>query len=132
VLAPVFNQQNQVPVVVVLVKELATMTDHPPAPPNELSDTIVTTLDEYSSDHLRAVAQYAEALAEHRDRAARLAEDDEEREEIEERPEDLPDDVPGKATVTTKTINDNRYDYWQWREGDQIKSQYKGPASPDE
>jgi hypothetical protein len=107
------------------------MTDHPPAPPAELPATIVTTLDDYSSDHLRAVAQYAEALAEHRDRQARLAEDDEEREEIEERPEDLPDDVPTKATVTTKTINDNRYDYWQWREGDQIKSKYKGPASPD-
>jgi hypothetical protein len=108
------------------------MTDQPPSPPNELPETIVKTLDDYSSGRLRAVTRYAAALAEHRDRAARLDEDDEDAEQIDDRPEDLPDDVPGKATVTTKTINDNRYDYWQWREGEQIKSKYKGPASPDE
>lgn len=66
-------------------------------------------------------------LAEHREREARLAESDE-MEEVEERPEDLPDDVPSKATITVKEINDNRYYYWQWREGEKIKSKYKGPV----
>lgn len=108
------------------------MTDHSPAPPAELPDTIVKTLDEYSSARLRAIAQYAEVLAEHRDRQARRDEENEVGEQIEDRPDDLPDEVPTKATLTTKTINDNRYDYWQWREGEKIKSKYKGPASPDE
>jgi hypothetical protein len=39
---------------------------------------------------------------------------------------DLPDDVPSKATITGKAINDNRYYYWQWRDGEQIKSKSKG------
>jgi hypothetical protein len=49
-----------------------------------------------------------------------------------EHPSDLPDDVPSKVTITIKEINDNRYYYWQWREGDKIKSKYKAPVSPDE
>jgi hypothetical protein len=43
-----------------------------------------------------------------------------------------PDDVPGKATITIKEINDNRYYYWQWRDGEKIRSKYKGPVNPDE
>lgn len=39
-----------------------------------------------------------------------------------------PEGVPSKASVTIKEINDNRYYYWQWREGDTIKSKYKGPV----
>lgn len=50
----------------------------------------------------------------------------------EERPDDLSDDVPSKATITIKEINDNRYYYWRWRDGDKIHSQYKGPVNPDE
>ncbi|WP_158303770.1 hypothetical protein [Natronomonas pharaonis] len=34
--------------------------------------------------------------------------------------------------VKIKEINDNRYYYWQWRDGDRIKSKYKGPVSSDE
>ncbi|MDL5363280.1 hypothetical protein [Halalkalicoccus sp. NIPERK01] len=33
------------------------------------------------------------------------------RDEVEERPEDLPGDVPTKATITIKEINDDRYHY---------------------
>jgi len=43
-----------------------------------------------------------------------------------------PDDVPAKATITIKEINDNRYYYWQWREGDSVTSKYKGPVNSDE
>ena len=76
---------------------------------------VVNTLDDYSPEVLRHVARYADELAEYREREAPLAEKAEE-DEIEERPDDLPDEVPSKATITTKEINDNRYYYWQWRE----------------
>ncbi|QCC49460.1 hypothetical protein [Halobellus limi] len=103
------------------------MSYEPPTPPTELPVEAVTTLQEYSPELLEEVARYAEALAEHKARAERLdaaADTD----TPEERPEDLPDDVPSKATITIKEINDNRYYYWQWREGDKIKSKYKGPV----
>jgi hypothetical protein len=29
-------------------------------------------------------------------------------------------------------INNNRYYYWQWREGEKVKSKYKSPVNPDE
>ncbi|WP_458190297.1 hypothetical protein [Haladaptatus sp. NG-WS-4] len=88
------------------------------------------TLNDYSSDRLQHVARYAEELAEYQEREARLAEDDDE-DEIDERLDDLPDDVPSKATITVKEINDNRY-YWQWRDGDKIRSKYKSPINPDD
>ena len=45
-------------------------------------------------------------------------------------PEDgeRPDGVPGKASITVKEINENRYYYWQWRDGDTVKSKYHGPV----
>ena len=107
------------------------MSYEPPTPPSELPTDVVDTLNDYSPELLRHVARYAEELAEYREREARLAEKEEEN-VIEERPEDLPDDVPSKATITIKEINDNRYYYWQWREGDSVTSKYKGPVNPDE
>ena len=101
----------------------------PPNPPADLSTDVVTTLNKSAPDRLRAVARYAEELAEHKEREARL---EEESTESEKRPDDLPDDVPAKATITIKEINDNRYHYWQWREGEKIKSKYKGPVNLDE
>ena len=107
------------------------MSYEPLTPPSELPTGVVNTLDDYSPEVLRHVARYADELAEYREREAPLAEKAEE-DEIEERPDDLPDEVPSKATITTKEINDNRYYYWQWREGDKIKSKYKEPVDPDE
>jgi len=107
------------------------MSYEPPTPPAELPTDIVNTLNDYSPDQLQQVARYAEELAEHKAREARLEEKSEE-DEIDERPDDLPDDVPSKATITIKDINDNRYYYWQWREGDTVTSKYKGPVNPDE
>ncbi len=57
-------------------------------------------------NRLRKVARYAEELVEHKERETRIEENQPEG-EFEERPEDLPDDVPTKATITTKEINDN-------------------------
>ncbi len=106
------------------------MSHEPPTTPAELPTNVVETLQESSPEVLREVARYADELAAYREREARLdeaAEDD-----IEERPEDLPDDVPTRATITIKEINDNRYYYWQWRDGDRVKSKYKGPVDADE
>ncbi|WP_049986312.1 hypothetical protein [Halobellus rufus] len=91
---------------------------------------MVNTLNESSPERLRDVATYAEALAEHKEREARLQEETDDA-DVEERPDDLPDGVPAKATITIEEINDNRYSYWQWREGDKIRSQYKGSVNPD-
>jgi len=107
------------------------MSYEPPTPPAKLSKEIVNTLNESSPERLRDVATYAEALAEHKEREARL-EESADQDEVEERPDGLPDDVPSKATITIKEINDNHYYYWQWREGDKVTSKYKGPVNPDE
>ncbi|WP_276274257.1 hypothetical protein [Haloarcula litorea] len=107
------------------------MSYEPPTPPANLPTEIVNTLNESDPEQLRDVATYAEALAEHKERKTRLEEESDDA-DIEDRPDDLPDDVPTKATITIKEINDNRYYYWQWREVDKIKSKYKGPVNPDE
>jgi len=51
-------------------------------------------------------------LAEHKERGARLEESADE-DEVEEPSDDHPDDVPAKATITVKDINNKRYYYWQ-------------------
>jgi len=107
------------------------MSYEPLTPPPELPTEIVNTLNSCPPEQLRHVAQYAEALAEHKAREARL-EEESDTDEINERPDDLPDNVPSKATITIKEINDNRYYYWQWRDGDKVTSKYKGPVNPDE
>ena len=107
------------------------MSYGPPTPPAGLPTDIVDTLNGYTPDQLQNVARYAEALAEHKAQEARLKEESD-GDEIEERPDDLPDDVPAKATITIKEINDNRYYYWQWREGDKVTSKYNRPVDPDE
>ena len=107
------------------------MSYEPPTPPATLATEIVNTLNESDPEHLRDVATYAESLADHKEREARL-EESADQEDVKERPDDLPDDVPSKATITIKEINDNRYYYWQWREGNQVKSKYKSPVDPDE
>jgi hypothetical protein len=107
------------------------MSYEPPTPPAELPTEIVNTLNGYAPDQLQHVARYAEELAEHKAREARLEEETAE-DGNDERPDDLPNEVPSKATITIKEINDNRYYYWQWREGERVTSKYKGPVSPDE
>ena len=107
------------------------MSDEPPTPPANLPTEVVNTLNESDPEQLRDVAAYAEALAEHKKREARLEESADQK-EIEEQPDELPDDVPAKATITIKDINGNRYYYWQWRDGEQVKSKYKSPVNPDE
>jgi len=103
------------------------MSDEPPIPPTNIPTEIVDTLNEATPEQLRDVARYSEALAEHKERETRLEEEADDA-DVEDQPDDLPDSVPSKATITIKEINSNRYYYWQWRDGDQIRSQYKGPV----
>jgi hypothetical protein len=84
-------------------------------------------LEDCTPTQLRNAAKYAEELATHREREARLDEA-EASEEATPKPDSRPAAVPTKASITTKTINDNRYYYWQWREGDEVKSKYHGPV----
>jgi len=107
------------------------MSYEPPNPPENLPTEIFNTLNESTAEHLRNAATYAEKLAEHKEREARLNEGSD-KDEMDDRADDLPDDVPTKATITIKEINDNRYYYWQWREGEKVTSKYKGPVNPDE
>jgi hypothetical protein len=91
-----------------------------PTPPATLLTEIVNTLNDSDPERLRDIASYAEALAEHKEREARLKESAI-YEEAKERPNDLPDDVPAKVTVMIKEINDNGY-YWQWRDSTMCQS----------
>ena len=107
------------------------MSYQPPTPPAKLPTEIVNTLNESTPEQFREIATYAQALAEHKERENHL-EESADQNEVVGRPDDLPDDVPAKATITIKEINDNRYYYWQWQEGDNVTSNYKGMVNPDE
>ena len=87
------------------------MSYEPPTAPAELPIDVVDTLDDYLPELLRHVVSYTEELAEYRERESRLAEEEED--EVEEQLKNLPDDVPSKAAIRVKKINDNRYYYWQ-------------------
>jgi hypothetical protein len=100
----------------------------PPSPPTDLPTDLVDTLEGWSAERLRLLARYAEEVAEHRECEDRRDEEA----HRDDAPSDHPDDVPSKATLTIKEINDNRYYYWQWRDGEKIKSKYEGPVTPDE
>ena len=96
------------------------MSQESPTPPTELPRDVANRLEDYSPEVLRRVARYAEELAKYRERGIYVAEEEES--EVEEEAEDRPNNVPTKATITVKEINDNRYYYWQWRDGDKIRS----------
>ncbi|WP_436927470.1 hypothetical protein [Halosimplex amylolyticum] len=105
------------------------MSSEPPTPPANLPTETVNKLNESTPECLRDVAMYAKELAEHKEREARL-EEEPDQDEVEKRSDDLPDGAPAKATITINKINDNCYN-WQWRGGDQVHSQYKGPVESD-
>jgi len=100
-----------------------------PTPPEDAPADILTDLDNLSPEQLLALSQYADELAEYKRREERLTDEETENESDSKA---NPDDVPSNATLTVKEINDNRYEYWQWREGEDIKSKYKCPVESDE
>jgi len=107
------------------------MSYEPPSPPAKPRRKSSTPLNEATPEHLRDVGRYAEALAEHKERETRLKEEADNA-DVEERPDDLPDDVPAKATITIKEINNQSLLLLAWRDGEKIRSQYQGPVNPDE
>jgi len=107
------------------------MSSEPPTSPANLPTETVSTLRELTPERLRDAVTYAEAIAKHKERKPWLEEESDDA-DTDHRLDNLPNDVPTKATITIKEINDNRYYYWQWREGGKIKSEYKSPVNPDE
>jgi hypothetical protein len=121
--------------------------DSPPSPPAQLPAYLVDALESQSPDKLRIASNYALTLAGWKERQA----DQELTEQAEHDTDDTPNEwddqewdaaleeaidkagiATSKGTITTKTINDNDYYYLQWRDGDQIKSQYIAPVSPSD
>jgi hypothetical protein len=100
----------------------------PPDPPDTIPQYILDALDRQDPDTLRQIATHATALADHHEQP----DDDQNTPDVDDVDHPADDDVPAKASIVTKTINDNQYYYWQWRDGDQIKSKYKAPVNPDE
>jgi hypothetical protein len=101
------------------------MSYEPPTPPAELPIDLVDTLNGYSPDQLQEVAHYSEALAEHKEREARLEEESEDS-EVKERPDDLPDEVPTKATITINTSP-----LFLRKQNTSQPTTNKGPSDPD-
>lgn len=112
-------------------------------PPEELDESIRDLLDELASqepEQLRAVATYAGALAAQAETDAETAvqpnsetgNDDTDRDESATDPADpgseypdpdaYPADVPEHASVSVTEIAGTEYWYYQWREGDEIRS----------
>jgi hypothetical protein len=150
------------------------MTDSSGGSPKGVPADAVSALEDLSPEQLRAIAEYATALAERRaDGPSDTAEHDSDEgltlsarsdrstpetsahsqsessgsktnldrpettsdrpdTDTRDRPDDPPDGVPAKATLTEKEINDNRYYYWQWRDGDTIRSKYVRPVNSSE
>ena len=101
------------------------------------ADELASLLDDEDPESIRQLArrvheiadakmvQQLEAESDHDDAPDEFDEDSE-RDGLDR------DEAPARATLTTKTIHDNDYYYWQWREGDKIKSEYIKPVKPDD
>ncbi len=110
-----------------------------PTPPESAPKYLREGLPKQDPETLRAIAEFAEAYADYRERQL---EERVERASVGDQvpPEGWTDpeweattedvDAPEKASLTVKTINDNDYLYYQWREGDSVKSEYVAPVDP--
>ncbi|WP_267644047.1 hypothetical protein [Haloarchaeobius amylolyticus] len=101
-----------------------------PTPPAGVAQYVIDGLNRQNASNLRSLSEYAARLADWKESTAGAtieAAEDVEQARIDD---DRPDGVPGKASTVVKEINDNRYYYWQWRDGDKIRSKYKGPVEP--
>ena len=85
-----------------------------PTPPDDLEPelrAVLEALADSDPETIRSVADHADALATW----------------AESRPSDRDDDtypsgVPERATVSTMAVDGEEYRYYQWREGDEIRS----------
>lgn len=87
--------------------------DERPLPPADLDPNVVESLAVFEDEEpstLRAIAAYLEERAAWEEsRASKGA-------------AEVPDGVPEQATVSVTEIDGTEYRYYQWREGDEIKS----------
>lgn len=96
---------------------------------SDLPKYILEGLEKQSPKTLRRIARIADEMADRKERHLEVELEDQ---EVDKKPTDLErNDAPSTATLTTKTINGNQYYYWQWREGEKIKSEYIRPVDPD-
>jgi len=103
-----------------------------PEAPAEIPDDFAARLQGFDAETLFSIACYAEALGESKSQDDDPSDESDASEPVlDEQGDELPDDIPSKASLVQKEINDNRYWYYQWREGDTVTSEYKGPAEPD-
>lgn len=111
-----------------------------PTPPEDAPKYVAEGLEKQDPVTLRNLSRYAEELANYKrqeierelEDAADVDEDEVPEEwDTDEWEETLEDaDAPSGAGITTKTIDGRGYYYYQWREGDKIKSEYLAPVSP--
>jgi len=112
-----------------------------PDPPTDTPKYLREGLQKQSPEMLRSIATYASNLADLKEQAlqeeldAKAVEVNEDKTpdgwECDEWDEQLKDsNAPPRATLTTKTIDDREYYYYQWRDGDKIKSEYVAPVNP--
>mgnify|MGYP006303290563 FL=1 len=123
------------------------MSDEPVEPdaPSSLPKYLREGTQKQDAQTLRDLAEYAVALADHREVQAESEleeqavdedvpeewDEDEWAEHIDEARENA--DIEGsKGTLTTKQIDGRGYFYLQWREGSKIKSQYVAPETPSD
>jgi hypothetical protein len=105
------------------------MPDRPEPP--EIARYLIDSLDRQPPEDLRAIASYADSLAAWKtgNEESNPKDENGEPSTVEEQ-KTPPDSIPSKATIVTKEINGNHYYYWQWRDGEHVKSEYEGPV-PD-
>jgi len=101
-------------------------------PPAEIPSDLAARLQGLDPDTLYAIVSYAEVLADARSDPDTRDKDSENEPDFDDQGDELPDDVPSKASLVQKEINDNRYWYYQWREGDTVTSEYKGPVDSED
>lgn len=123
------------------------MTPNPPSSPGSIPKYILNGLEKQDAETLQAISRYADQLADYREEQARRELKDASERAADDNPDDWDDekwddaieeayakaDIPSsKGTLTTKTIDGRDYYYLQWREGDDVKSQYVAPVVPAE
>ena len=91
-------------------------TEHSPRPDH--LPTIESRLREATAARCREISQIAAWIAEQKAPAD------------EELTGSLspPPNVPAEATLTTKTVDGARHQYWEWHEGAHVRSEYEGPV----
>ncbi|WP_226038907.1 hypothetical protein [Natrinema sp. DC36] len=97
--------------------------DERPTPPPELDRVDREALEEFTKRDaatLREVSAYLEEVAAWKERREG-ADDESISDEADAEP--YPDGVPERATVSVTEIAGTEYDYYQWREGDEIRSE---------